>query len=66
MDAAPISHTVNAACARIGVGRTFLYDLIARGEIRVIKLGTRTLVPESELRHLIESRLQSADFKPAA
>lgn len=57
---APLAHQVPQACARLGVGRTVLYELIKSGELKVIKFGTRTLVPETELVRLIENRLQAA------
>lgn len=32
------------AARRIGVGRTFLYELIATGALRTVKLGKRRLI----------------------
>ena len=40
-----IAYTVNEAAAALGIGRTFLYELIKAGEIRPAKLGSRTLIP---------------------
>lgn len=56
---APLANTVPIACQRLGIGRTMLYSLIDRGELRVIKIGARTLVPESELQELIAGRLNA-------
>jgi len=37
-----------------------MYDLIKQGKLRSIKLGTRTLIPESELQRLITEQLTQA------
>ena len=44
-----LNHRVPEACERLGVGRSKLYELIKAGEIKVIKIGGTTLVPETEL-----------------
>jgi excisionase family DNA binding protein len=43
---------VNDACQALGISRSTLYKLAAQGKIRVIKIGGRTLVPESEINRL--------------
>jgi excisionase family DNA binding protein len=53
----PLAHQIPQACHRIGVARTSLYELIKHGEIRAIKIGARTLIPESELLRFIANRL---------
>lgn len=53
----PLASSVPEACRRLSIGRTMFYDLIKRDEVRVIRIGTRTLVPETELQKLIASRL---------
>ncbi|MFO1129150.1 MAG: helix-turn-helix domain-containing protein [Rhodospirillales bacterium] len=37
----------------IGVGRTKIYELIAAGELRTVKLGKRRIVPASEIDRLL-------------
>lgn len=61
-----LTHPVNAACARLGIGRNTLYELIHAGEIRPIHAGRRTLIPESELRAFVERQLAKASTKAAA
>ncbi|TWI12715.1 helix-turn-helix domain-containing protein [Aerolutibacter ruishenii] len=56
--AAPLLHKIPEACARLQVGRSTLYELIASGEIRAIKFGTATRIPESELQKVIAARMQ--------
>jgi excisionase family DNA binding protein len=40
----PQLHDVRTARRRLGVGLTKFYELIARGEIRTVKIGSRRLV----------------------
>ncbi len=45
-----------------GISRGTFYNLAARGEIRLVKLGRRTLVPADEIRRLIDpSTTQDTD-----
>jgi excisionase family DNA binding protein len=39
-----------------GIGRSKLYELIAAGEIDVIKVGSITLIPTAALQHFVERR----------
>lgn len=59
-ETAPLAHRIPAACARLGIGHSKLYALIASGEIRSIKVGARTLIPESELVAFIAKRMEAA------
>jgi excisionase family DNA binding protein len=52
-----LASSVPEACRRIGIGRTMFYELVKHGDVRVIRIGSRTLVPESELQKLVASRL---------
>lgn len=54
----PMAYRIADACHVLGIGRTSVYDLIKSGEIRVIKIAGRTLVPRSELERL--TRVDSA------
>ena len=42
-------YSVAEVIARLGVGRTLVYELIASGELRSTKLGARRLVPAEAL-----------------
>jgi excisionase family DNA binding protein len=44
------------AAARMSIGRTLLYDLIGRGEVRTLRAGRRVLVPESAVAAWIEEK----------
>ena len=50
------AYPVNDACHALGIRRTSLYELAKTGELKLIKIAGRTLVPRSEIE-----RLTSAD-----
>jgi excisionase family DNA binding protein len=47
----------------IGIGNTKFYELLGTGKIRAVKLGARTLIPESEIERF-RRELPSARFSP--
>ena len=49
----PICVKVNDAARMIGVGRTKLYELIASGEIEVVKLGKSTRITTASLHKMV-------------
>jgi excisionase family DNA binding protein len=49
----PLSVTVDDALALSGIGRTTLYDLIAKNTIETIKIGRRRLVVYESLARLL-------------
>ena len=58
-DSAPLLHTVPDALRELGgIGRTKLYDLFQEKRIRPVKVGRRTLVPDSELRRFIAEQIE--------
>lgn len=40
----PIWISINKACHRYGIGRTFLHSLLKAQNIRAVKAGSRTLI----------------------
>jgi excisionase family DNA binding protein len=46
-------YTVSEAGELLGISRAFAYELIARGELPVIKLGRRRLVPKQALHAMV-------------
>ncbi|WP_334181776.1 helix-turn-helix domain-containing protein [Novosphingobium sp.] len=50
----PLAVRIPEACRLTGIGRSKLYQMIARGDIETIKVGAITLVPMRTLRRLIE------------
>ena len=55
---------VNEVASLLGCGRTYVYGMIQRGELPVIKLGRLTRVPASELEEFIRKQvfLQEGDL----
>lgn len=47
-----IAYTPKEACAATGLGMTTLYKLMKEGQIRKVKIGSRTLIPRSSLEAL--------------
>lgn len=56
----PLAWQIDPACNRAGIGRTMMYQLIKAGEIKTIKVGRRTLIPESELQRWLSRKMRSA------
>jgi excisionase family DNA binding protein len=50
----PRAWRVNDFCEAHGISRSKLYELAKKHEIRLIKIGGRTLVPDSESDRLLE------------
>ena len=44
------------ACRMTGIGRSKLYELIAAGEVEIVKIGAMTLIPVDSLRALVSNR----------
>jgi len=51
-------YPIPEAAARLGIGRTVLYEKIAAGEIESVVIGRRRLVADSALRAYVD-RLQT-------
>ena len=49
--------TVPEAALRLGVGRSFLYELVMRGEIASLKLGRARRIPVAALEQFVRERL---------
>lgn len=47
-------HPLEAVMARLGVGRSTVFELIASGELRSVKVGRRRLVSEAALTEFIQ------------
>ena len=50
----PLAYSINEASRATSLGRTRLYQLIASGELKAIKIGNRTLIPAHALHKLLE------------
>ena len=57
MDEQKLLITVSEAAARLGLGRSFVYQLVMKGDIPSIKLGRARRVPVSGLERFITERM---------
>lgn len=48
-------YTVEEAGRRLGLKRSASYGAVARGDIRVVKIGRRYLVPQQEIDRILSS-----------
>ena len=48
-----LAYQVKAFCNSVGISPATFYKYVNLGEIRVIKIGGRTLVPASEVERLL-------------
>jgi excisionase family DNA binding protein len=55
----PLCVRLNVAAKMIGVGKTKLYELIADGEVEVVKMGKTTCVTVSSLQALVRRRVRA-------
>ena len=57
----PLLLTIRDAAYALGIGRSSFYELVARGEIRVVHLGRSVRVPPAELRAFVERQRELAE-----
>lgn len=60
-DQQQICFSPSDAAKALGIGKSTLFAILARGQIKARKLGTRTLIPAAELVRYVES-LPEAQF----
>lgn len=48
-------HSIPETTELLGVGRTLIYSLIARGELDRVKLGNRAMVTRASIQRLIDA-----------
>jgi excisionase family DNA binding protein len=46
-------YNVSESARIVGVGRTTMHKMIREGRIRPVKIGTRTVIPKSEIDRLL-------------
>lgn len=49
----PKAFRVNDALRLLSISRSHLYGLALKGELRIVKVGNRTLIPAAEIERLI-------------
>ena len=53
------AYSVEEAAAAIGIGRTYVFQLIKEGNLQTVKVGRRRLVPTKEV-HALLARMRKA------
>ena len=53
MSEPPVVYTIEQVAQMLGVGRSTAYDAARRGELPVVRLGRRLLVPKARLGELL-------------
>lgn len=53
-------HQIETTKLILGVGRTTIYDLAAKGHLEVVHIGRRALITDESLRAYVESLRSSA------
>lgn len=59
----PLLVGVPEAARLIGLGRSKLYELVKTGDIRLVKLGGRSLISVDELRAYVDGKLAQASHR---
>ncbi len=49
----PAAYSIQQFADQLSISRGTVFNLIKRGELRVAKIGTRTVVPASEIDRLL-------------
>jgi hypothetical protein len=65
MNSDPISVDIPTACRMSGLSRSFLYEVLAGGDVRSIKAGRRRLVLVDSLRAWLQSLSSGPLAQPA-
>ena len=56
----PLLNTMPEVVRRLGLGRSKVYEEIAAGNLRVVKVGRRTLIAETELQRYVRNLTEAA------
>lgn len=49
----PLAYSIADACRVTSIGKTRIYELLALGTLRSVKVGKRTLIPAKSLKALV-------------
>ncbi len=57
MNTEPLTLSVKTAAKKLGLGRSSMYQAIARGEVPVLKIGSRLLIPIAALQKMLDAKV---------
>jgi excisionase family DNA binding protein len=55
-----LTYSIQETCGLLSIGRTTLYALIGQGDLAVLKIGRRTLIPAKSLEAFIQGAGQQS------
>lgn len=55
-----LAHPINEAAELLAVDRSTVYKLIARGELRPVRVGSRQRIPAEQLERLVRPQEHAA------
>ena len=55
-----LAHPINEAAELLAVDRSTVYKLIARGELRPVRVGSRQRIPADQLERLVRPQEHAA------
>ena len=58
--------TTNEAAHRLGIGRSKLYELVGKGQIRTVRIGRAVRVPTREVERYADELIEEAALKRTA
>ena len=53
--------TIPEVAYRLGLGRSFVYELVMKGEIKSVKIGRARRVPVSAVEEFVRAKVLQAD-----
>ncbi len=56
-----VNWRVDDFCRAHGIGRTLFYDEVKRGQIKLMKVGKRSLVPDTEAKAWQERKARASN-----
>ena len=56
-----VAYKPREVAAMCGLSRSFVYQLIARGDLRAVRIGRAVVIPAREIERLLENKNPAAD-----
>jgi len=53
-----LAYSIREACLASSLGRTTIYNHIAAGRLKAVRVGGRTLIPANSLHALLDGRME--------
>ncbi|MGH3769600.1 MAG: helix-turn-helix domain-containing protein [Pseudonocardiaceae bacterium] len=63
---AKLAYGIDEGCSTLSIGRTAMFDLLRKGEIKSVKIGRRRLIPAASLEAYVGRLVAEQTGSPAA